>query len=673
MQGRIYFHDFLTGMRTGKKVTLEQLGYGLCSADMLSRIETGERLPDKLMRDRLMERLGFENDGFEDFLQPEEYGLWQTRERLLRAVEAKEVAEAERLLGPLEQADAKENAVLMQFCLAMRAQLMQYQGASEKELREAYGEALSLTVPDIAAGKWDGRLLAVQEWNLLLEYIRYGGDAGPMAERESSGTYMAQAVEALLAAVRSLGLDAYSYVKICPKAAYYLCLEQMKSPLDSAACRKLLQICAEAVEDLRSCTRMYWLCELLETMERILGIYTGLLREDSQKRAPASFDQAWNRLREKTAKAQSPAATAEGGTKNRTVPEHLDDLESLAVLSAQIREWRTVLTGIYREYGVMEKMENFCYMYSQTQNYRIGDVVRKRRRMLGMSAQELCEGICSEKTLRRLENNKVKTQRAIWGELFSRLGLSPEYHRESIITERYETISIYRTASDALNNHNLERSHQLLLQLKEMLDMHIPINGQELKYMECICRFQRKEIATEECVTGFKKALQYTVPLESIMNAKDEPDIYLTHAELGCLYSIAMKSQDEAEEFNIDLLQSVTRQCIPEYSIDISLYEMIMSGVASRLGNAGEYERATEISKKIIKESLVARRMGMFHHCLYDILWNWMETVKEDTSAESNISVAQELQKCIQLAKLCKETFYEKFFYDKLSYIADLC
>ena len=430
MQGEICFHDFLTGMRTGKKVTLERLGYGLCSADMLSRIETGERLPDKLMRDRLMERLGFENDGFEDFLQPDEYGLWQTRERLLHAVNAREIAEAERLLRLLEQADAKENVILRQFCLAMRAQLMQYQGASEKELQEVFGKALSLTVPDIAAGKWDGRLLAVQEWNLLLEYIRYGGDAGPVAERESAGTCIAQAFEALLTAIRNSGMDAYSYVKICPKAAYYLCLERMKSPLDSAACRKLLQICAEAVENLRSCMRMYWLCELLEIMEQILEIYTGLLREDSPKRAPASFDQAWNRLREKTAKAQSPADTAAGCTKNLTAPEHLDDLESLAVLSAQIREWRIVLTGIYQEYGITEKMENFCYLYTQTQNYRIGDVVRKRRKMLGMSAQELCEGICSEKTLRRLENNKVKTQRAIWGELFSKLGLSD---RKSVV------------------------------------------------------------------------------------------------------------------------------------------------------------------------------------------------------------------------------------------------
>lgn len=666
MQGKICFHDFLTGMRTGKKVTLEQLGHGLCSADMLSRIETGGRLPDKLLRDRLMERLGFENDGFEDFLQPEEYGLWQTRERLLRAVEAKETREAERLLGLLEQADAKENAVLMQFCLAMRAQLMQCQGAPEKELREAYGEALSLTVPDIAAGKWDGRLLAVQEWNLLLEYVRYGGDAGPMAERDSSGTYIAQAVEALLAAVRSSGMDAYSYVKICPKAAYYLCLEQMKSPLDSAGCRKLLQICADAVEDLRSCMRMYWLCELLETMERILGIYTGLLREDSQKRVPASFDQAWGRLREKTSKAKSLAATAEGGAKNLTAPDYLDDLESLAVLSAQIREWRSVLTGIYQEYGIPERMENFCYLYTQTQNYRIGDVVRKRRMMLGMSVQELCEGICSEKTLRRLENNKVKTQRAIWGELFSRLGLSPEYHRHSIITDWHDVINIYRYASDALNNYDMDKCHQLLQQLKKMLNMHIPVNRQELEHMECIYSLQKKEITAEECVVRFKKALQYTVPLASIKEAKDGTDIYLTCAELECLYSIVMKSQDKTECFDIDLLQSIARQCIPEYRANIGMYELIMSGVASRLGNAGEFERATEISKKIIKECLAARRMGMLHHCLYDILWNWTETVKKGTSAESGISVVQELQKCIQLARLCKETFYEEFYLGKL-------
>ncbi|WP_300860071.1 hypothetical protein [uncultured Acetatifactor sp.] len=524
MEGRIYFHNFLAGMRKGKGVNLERLSSGLCSAEMLSRIEAGERMPDKLMRDRLMERLGFENDGFEDYLQPEEYEVWQTQEKLLRAVEAKETAEAERLLGLLEQADRKENAVLSQFCLAMRAQLMQYQGASEKELREAFREALSLTVPDIPAGKWEGRLLAVQEWNLLMEYIHYGADAGSVAAKGFAGTYTAQAVEALLTAMQSSGMDDYSYAKIFPKAVYYLCLERMKSPLDSAACRRLLRICAEAVENLRSCMRMYWLCELLEAMVRILEIYVGLLKADFREPAPASFGQAWNRLMGETVKTQPAADRAEGEAEEPGAPEQTDDLESLSVLATQIREWRGTLTGIYREYGIAEYMENFCYLYSQTKNYRIGDVVRKRRRMLGMSAQELCGGICSEKSLRRLENNKVKTQRAIWGEMFTKLGLSPEYHRESIVTERYEAINIYRSAKGAMNNYDMEKCHHLLQRLEELVNTDILANRQELKSMDSICRLNKGEITADECMIGLQEALLQNVESVTLIGVEGTGD-----------------------------------------------------------------------------------------------------------------------------------------------------
>ena len=108
---KIYFHNFLTGMRTGKDITLEQLSLGLCTPAMLSLIEADKRQPDKLTRDRLTERLGFENDGFEDFLQPDEYEQWQNRDRLLRAVDAGDIPEAERLLELLEQEMAEDSIV----------------------------------------------------------------------------------------------------------------------------------------------------------------------------------------------------------------------------------------------------------------------------------------------------------------------------------------------------------------------------------------------------------------------------------------------------------------------------------------------------------------------------------------------------------------------------------
>ncbi|WP_300785314.1 hypothetical protein, partial [uncultured Acetatifactor sp.] len=181
-------------------------------------------------------------------------------------------------------------------------------------------------------------------------------------------------------------------------------------------------------------------------------------------------------------------------------------------------------------------------------------------------------------------------------------------------------------------------------------------------------KLQKKEITAEECVIRLKKALQYTIPLESIKMAKNGPDIYLTCAELRCIYNIAMKSRDDAEDFNLDLLQSVTRQCIPEDSIHmfISMYELIMTGVASRLGSAGEYKKSTEIDKRILKECLLAQRMGMLHLCLYDMLWNQIEAAKKVTSAIPITLIDRELQKCIHLARFCKETFYENFYSHKL-------
>lgn len=665
---RIYFHNFLTGMRTGQDITLEQLSLGLCSPVMLNLIEADRRQPDKLMRDRLTERLGFENDGFEDFLQPDEYELWQNRNRLLQAVDAGEIPAAERLLELLEQEAAEENPILRQFTLTMRAQLMQYQGASEEELRETFGQALSLTVPDVASGTWGERLLAAQEWNLLLEYIRYGGDAGPVPDADSSDTYRIRALEKLLAAMRGSSMDRYSYAKVSPKAAYLLCLERMKAPLDSVACRRILQISAEAVETLRSCQRMYWLYELLELMERILGVYAGLIQPGLKEPTPAPFDQAWTLLCGKEAKPVTLTNAVSGTPENpeaQTLPE---DPESLARLASQVREWRMVLAEIYREYGVPETMESCCYLYSQTQNYRIGDVIRKRRRMLGLSVRELCEGICSEKTLRRLENNKVKSQRAVWRELFCRLGLSPECQRERIVTGHWDVLLLFRAAVEALNGHDTDKTTRLLERLKELLPMDIPINRQELERNDCLNKLQKKEITAEECVARLKKALQYTIPLESIKMAKDGPDLYLTCVELGCVYNIAMKSRDEAEEFNLDLLQRITGQCIPEDSIDtfISMYELVMTGVASRLGDAGKYEESTEISEKVMKECLLARRAGILHNCLYNKLWNQIEAAKKETSAVPDIPIDQELQKCLQLARFCKEKFHEKFYYNKL-------
>ena len=62
------FGSFLSEIRTKKKIKLEQLSDGLCAVSMLSRIESGKREAEKLLKDCLLQRLGVIPENYENFL-----------------------------------------------------------------------------------------------------------------------------------------------------------------------------------------------------------------------------------------------------------------------------------------------------------------------------------------------------------------------------------------------------------------------------------------------------------------------------------------------------------------------------------------------------------------------------------------------------------------------------
>ena len=608
---RIRFNTFLAMMRKGKNVTLEQLAWGLCSVSMLKRIEEGERLPDKMLRDRLLDRLGLVNDGFEDFMWPKEYILWKERQELLRTIEDNDVEKAEQIIYRYEQENTDKNKIESQFYLAMKSQVMQYQDAGQEELRAVFRRALDCTLPGSGIDQWKESLLAVQEWNLLLEYIRWGGDVGQIPTG-SKDTYQAAAYEAVMSAIQGSVMDSYCCVKIYPKAAYYLCLEWMKKPVAERPYDRMLQVCDSAVEMLRSTKRMFYLYELLEIMERALEGFDSLQPE----------------------------------------------------LLTQVREWRGILAELYQKYGIPERMGNCVYLYWQTKNYNIGELVRMRREMLGMSTGELCGGICHEKTLRRLENGEVRTQREIVEEMLERLGLSPEYQRQRIVTDNYEVLVLYDAVCKALNNRDMEMMDRTLSQMKKMLSMDLVINRQEIECFESLYLWHSGKITQQECVCRLRRILEYTVPLKRIKQSQER---YLSYGEMVYLYNVADKIDGEEKDSLIGMMQDICEKLVSENGVraHISIYELIMQSVASHLGNKEEYDRSDEITDRIMREGLMARRMTMLDVCVYNNLWNRLERLKESDSAEPKNYVDTELQKCVQLARLCKKVLFEDFYTKK--------
>lgn len=617
---RTRFNIFLTMMRKAQDVTLAQLGWGLCSVSMLKRIETGDRLPDKMLRDRLLDRLGVVNDGFADFLWPNEYTLWQNRQKLLCAIADKDIEMAEQIISQYEQ-QAARNKLERQFYLVMRAQVMQYQNDSQDKLRMVYYQALHLTLPGCSIDQWKGSLLSVQEWDMLLEYIRCGGDVGRIPMR-AGDTYQMAAYEELLSELQKSSMDIYCLVKIYPKAAYYLCIEWLKAPSPEKYHDRILQVCSSSIEMLRSTKRMFYLYELLEIMEQTLA--------ESQRKEKALCESA----------------------------------DTMGMLPEQVQAWRETLSELYHDQCVPERMENCVYLYWQTLNHNIGNVVRKRRKMLGIAAAELCRGICDEKTLRRLESGKYKTQREIVEELFVRLGLSPEYQCQQIVTDSNEALILYDEVCKALNNRDVETAERILPRLKELLPMEQVVNQQTLGHLDSLYLLHSGKITIQEFIAWQKRILEYTVPLERIRQAEEG---YLTCGEMECLHCIASWTEGDEKGELIKLSQTSCEWLITENSIGtyIGVYELLMNEVSSYLGNVGEYDKSDKISDMILKNNLVLRRMTKLHRCVYNNLWNHLERFRKSASTELKSYANSELQKCIRLARLDRQTIFEEFYVKK--------
>ena len=198
----------------------------------------------------------------------------------------------------------------------------------------------------------------------------------------------------------------------------------------------LLRKCNAAIECLRDAKRLFFFWELLKERE---WLYEKLIDELTQQ-------------------------------------NEYGKLKIISGLSEDNGQWLDALLEIYRGCGIGPEMKNVCYLYLEKNTSCINDVVRKRRIMLGMTKKQLCEGICSEKTIGRLENTGGKTQLLIVKELFERLKMSGEYQRQDIVTGNPETYQILEKIVKYGNDRDYGATLIELEKLEKVIPMEVILN-----------------------------------------------------------------------------------------------------------------------------------------------------------------------------------------------------
>ena len=166
------------------------------------------------------------------------------------------------------------------------------------------------------------------------------------------------------------------------------------------------------------------------------------------------------------------------------------------------------------------KWKTSCYLYQQKEAYCIGDVIRRRREMLGLTKKELCKGICSEKTIGRLEAKKTKPQIDIVRQLFERLNLSGEYQRWQIVTKDIKAFSIVGKIIQCANNRDFKNTQEYLNELGQYASMENPINRQYKERIEVNLKLRQGLISKEGARIQLEKILAYTIPPQTAIKRR---------------------------------------------------------------------------------------------------------------------------------------------------------
>ena len=606
------FAKLLKNIRTEEKVSLDQLAMGLMSASQLVKIENGERPINKNIRDRLLERLGIAKELYENLLDLCDFEEWDYKKKILSAIQDKKIEDAYRLLKEYKAHLRENDRINHQFILAMWGEALKQEGASKEKIAECYQKAARLTIPETEKVWWEKRPLSVLEMNLLLETLVYGNETDDLYKYRVLMDYV------------DMGYyDEIMKAKIYPKIVYYYLKKQIlfKEYWNVEMQTENLKICEKAIDNLRDAGRTYYLVELLEIEIQILET----MPEDA-------------------------------------VTEHL---EKNGTDRINAKELMSVIKNLYAEYEVPAYMQDCTYFYQQKWIFSMKDVLRTRREMFGLTQEQLCEGICSVKSLRRAEKGQTDMQRETLKKLLNRLGLSGQMQWSRLITSDREAIRMAEELADYINDRKFSVASKQLESLKSRIDLDIPQNKQYFLEKQALLAFEQGKVKKEEFVKMEKEALECTLRVENLYRKEN---VYLTEQEITCIRNSWRGMEGKEKRELIDLIFRLYDNYALNNGLSqaISMYEFIAESAVNELGNNGEHVRAEEIDRKVIKASLSCRRIWDVHYNLYDILWNENEIMKKSAKRVNAAEKKQGLICCIAISHFVKRYFYEDVYKEKL-------
>lgn len=541
-------------------MTLKELSRGLCSRAFLMRVETGERTCDKMIADALLQRAGVSADKFSHLLSPKEQLLLMLREQMLSAVERGNEAEARELIARYRRKAERKGKLHKQLLLLAQVMLDWKCGGKTETMQERLAEAWDITM----GGSLMEDMVSGKKKDMgmtLTEFVLLMMHYR-LLEEHGDLTRASAGYAWLLSHLERFS-DVGDRVKLYPQIAY----RQMLLLMQEGKTAEAVQLAKKGVELLQEEGRLFYLTKFLRFI------------------------------------------LEHGGD----TPERSDKLKEIL----ESIEW------VYRKYKVEEKEWVWNIPYGVAGLELFGNIIRSRRKVLGMSQEDLADGICDPVSISRIEQGKVAPKKQVYQKLLARVGMTGDRYESTIQVERPELLAEADKACTLMTLVRNEEAEEILNALEGKMEGTDKFSMQYVKSTKAAALYNQGKITAQEHSRLQEEAFFLTVPRVDLGELSDWNFSYQEARTANLL--AASYDKDGRREKGIALLDMLRRQ-YEEKQLSLehyeACYETTMLNLGWSLGNAGRYEEAIKASEQGICLGLSVGRGAIVTSALYDVGWD---------------------------------------------------
>lgn len=139
--------DFIKETRTRQGYSQEDICFNICTTASLSRIENGKQIPGRCILDKLLERLGTENNVFNIFISKEDMIFYEAVQEMVRSMADENFEELEKQIHRMEKMTKGASELERQYLYFAKAELLWRKGESKEDAWNMLMKAIHVTLP----------------------------------------------------------------------------------------------------------------------------------------------------------------------------------------------------------------------------------------------------------------------------------------------------------------------------------------------------------------------------------------------------------------------------------------------------------------------------------------------------------------------------------------------